>query len=67
MECAFGDIVNGNMLLSELGQVVEAEWLKTAEIRNNVESDVFVVMPNHFHAIVVIVDDCRGTARRAPT
>jgi len=29
--------------------------------------DVFVVMPNHFHGILVIVDECRGTARCAPT
>jgi REP element-mobilizing transposase RayT len=47
--------------------VVEEEWLKTAEIRKNVELDVFVVMPNHFHGILVIVDKCRGTVHRAPT
>jgi REP element-mobilizing transposase RayT len=29
--------------------------------------DVFIVMPNHVHGIVIIVNNGRGTARRAPT
>ena len=63
----FGDVVNSEIRLNELGQVVEIEWLKTAEIRENVELDEFVVMPNHFHGILVIIGDGRGTACRAPT
>jgi REP element-mobilizing transposase RayT len=73
-KCVLGDVVNGEMRLNELGQVVEIEWLRTAEIRDNVELDAFVIMPNHIHGIVVITephvgatDNCRGTARRAPT
>jgi len=62
-----GDVVNGEMRLNELGQVVKSEWLKTAEIRDNVKLDAFVIMPNHIHGIVVITDNCRGTACRAPT
>jgi putative transposase len=59
-----GDVVNGEMQLNELGHVIKIEWLKTAEIRDNVELDAFVIMPNHIHGIVVITDG-RGTARRA--
>jgi putative transposase len=65
-ECLFGDIVNGEMRLNEAGRIVAEEWLKTAEIRDEIELDEWVVMPNHFHGILVI-GDCRGTARRAPT
>ncbi len=36
------------------------------ELRENVELDAFMIMPNHVHGIVVITDG-RGTARRAPT
>jgi len=43
------------------------EWIKTADIRSNIELDVSVVMPNHFHGILTIVDHCRGTVHRAPT
>jgi putative transposase len=52
----FGDIVNGRMELSEIGRIVELEWLKTPDVRPdmNLHLGVFVVMPNHFHAIITI-------------
>ncbi len=55
-ECFFGDISNGVMALSEIGKIVNAEWLKTFEIRPdmNLWMGEFVVMPNHFHAIIGI-------------
>ncbi len=64
--CLFGDVVAGKMVLNEFGTIVRDEWLKTAEIRENIEMDSFVVMPNHVHGIVLIAG-CAGTARRAPT
>ena len=44
------------MELSEIGKIVESEWLKTPSIRPdmNLSLDVFVIMPNHFHAIIII-------------
>jgi len=45
---------------------VRDEWNKTQQIRPEIELDQFIIMPNHFHGIVWIVDG-RGTARRAPT
>ncbi len=50
-------------------QVVEEEWLKTADLRSNVELDEFIVMPNHFHAVVFITRNVggRGTLQRALT
>ena len=53
-ECLFGEIVNGEMVLNDLGRVVETEWHKTPDLRPNVELDVYAVMPNHFHAIFLI-------------
>ena len=69
-ECLFGEIVVGEMRLNEYGQIVAEEWFKTAQVRSNVELDEFVVMPNHLHGILVIVDDSTtvGANRRfAPT
>lgn len=67
-EHLFGEIVDGVMKLNEHGQIAQEEWQKTALIRNEIELDEFVIMPNHFHGIIWIVDgSCRGTARRAPT
>ncbi len=70
-ECLFGDIVDGKMILNENGRIVSAEWIKTAEIRNEIELDQWVVMPNHFHGIMVINgmgnDIGRGNRLVAPT
>ncbi|MDP2681641.1 MAG: transposase [Deltaproteobacteria bacterium] len=65
-ECLFGDIDNGEMRLNEFGRVVENEWLKTKDIRGNVKLDYYIIMPNHFHGILVI-NDCRGVLQYAPT
>lgn len=65
-ECLFGEIVDGEMRLNEYGMAVRDEWLRTAELRENVELDAFVIMPNHLHGIVMITQG-RGTACRAPT
>ena len=65
--CLFGNIVNGEMVLTRTGQIVGHEWMRTGEIRDGITLDTWAVMPNHFHAIVCIADDDRGTARRAPT
>jgi len=61
----FGQIINGKMILSELGIIVEEEWLNTAKLRKDVELDYYVIMPNHFHGI--IINNSRGTMHRAPT
>ena len=52
----FGNIENGKLIKSKLGEIVEKEWLKTATIRRdmNIIIDEFCVMPNHFHAIIKI-------------
>ena len=66
-KCLFGKIEAGNVILSPLGNVVEKEWQRTALLRPYVRLDKCVVMPNHFHRILIIAEDGRGTARRAPT
>ncbi len=52
----FGEIQDGKIILSEIGKIVQSEWLKTPSIRPdmNLELVEFVVMPNHFHAIIYI-------------
>jgi REP element-mobilizing transposase RayT len=52
----FGEILDGLMQPSAIGEIVESEWIKTPAIRPdmNLELDEFVVMPNHFHAIIII-------------
>jgi len=62
-ECLFGNIENDAMALNEYGCVVRDEWLKTAEARAEIQTGEFVVMPNHFHGIVVIAEPSIGAIR----
>ncbi|MDZ4147722.1 MAG: transposase [Flavobacteriaceae bacterium] len=50
--CRFGNVENGKMILNEYGQIAYNEWMKSAEIRTNIELGEFVVMPNHIHGII---------------
>ncbi len=67
-ECLFGEIVDGAMRPNDAGSVVSDEWFKTSQIRGNVHlnANEFVVMPNHVHGILWIVD-AGATRRVAPT
>lgn len=60
-ECIFGEIRDGQMHLNEIGKIIETEWLKTAEIRDNVELDACAIMPNHVHGIIIITGNA-GTS-----
>ena len=62
-ECLFGDVVDNYMILNDLGKIAEEEWKKSAEIREEIELDEFIIMPNHIHSIVVINQDCRDARR----
>ena len=55
-ECTLGEIVNGEMRLNEIGKIAEEEWLRTAIIRPDIQLDVFVIMPNHIHGIIILTE-----------
>ncbi len=52
----FGEIINGDMKLSTMGNKVHEEWTKIPTIRPdmNIILDDFTVMPNHVHGIIGI-------------
>ena len=69
-EILFGDVVEGKMMLNEFGEIVCDEWERTAIVRPNVELGEYIVMPNHFHGILIITNDGNtvgATRRVAPT
>lgn len=55
-QCTLGEIVNGEMILSETGQIVKNEWLQSFEIRDELILHQWAIMPNHIHAIVELID-----------
>ena len=63
-KCIFGNVVHGEIKLSAIGKIVANEWIKTEQIRTYIQLDEWIVMPNHFHAILFInnlnVETCRG-------
>lgn len=52
----FGMVQNNSIVHSEIGKIVASEWVKSPEIRPdmNLELGEFVVMPDHFHGIIFI-------------
>jgi len=65
-QCLFGEIVDGEMQLSELGKITESCWQAIPDHFDRVQLDDFVVMPNHLHGIIFITDICRGMALPCP-
>ncbi len=65
-KCIFGKIVDEEMRINDKGAIVHAEWLRTTEIRINVITDEFIIMPNHLHGIIMI-NNGRGVLQYAPT
>ncbi|MBC9796190.1 hypothetical protein IBL28_09440 [Sinomicrobium sp. FJxs] len=77
-ECCFGKIDHRKMVPSDIGKIVEEEWIKGPVLRldMNLKLGEFVVMPNHFHGIIVIGENQynmrdesarRGAMHCAPT
>lgn len=55
-ECLFGEIVNGEMQLNPWGKIVKLHWQNLPKYHRHLELDEFVIMPNHLHGIIVLID-----------
>jgi REP element-mobilizing transposase RayT len=66
-ECIFGHIVDETMRLKHAGRIVAEEWARSAEIRHEIMLDAWIVMPNHLHGIIVILDHGVGAHGGAPS
>ena len=65
-EPLFGDIVDFEMRLNPLGQMVWQEWNKIPILHPEMDLGEFIVMPNHFHAIIIINDPPVGAIHELP-
>ena len=55
----FGDIVNGEMRMNDAGRAAEECWSAIPEHFHRTQLDEFVIMPNHIHGLVIILDPYR--------
>jgi len=51
----FGEVIHGELRLNDAGQMIQTQWQTISERFAGVELGEFVVMPNHFHALLFIV------------
>jgi len=64
----FGGIVNGEMNCNRTGKIAEQCWNDLPKHFSNIILDEFVVMPNHVHEIIVLVEKpCRDVQLNIPT
>jgi REP element-mobilizing transposase RayT len=61
----FGEIVNSEMQLSDHGEIIQFYWDKLPKHHHHLELDTFIIMPNHVHGILVLLDDASGKFRHA--
>jgi len=54
--CSLGQIRDGQMCLSIEGKNAQTEWMNLPKHYPNVRLDKFVVMPNHIHGIIWLVE-----------
>lgn len=50
----FGEIVDGEMVKSQFGHIVQTFWQELPRKFRQAETDLFAVMPNHVHGIINI-------------
>lgn len=76
----FGEILDGKMILNNAGLMVEKIYKKLVGSFENIQSEEYMIMPNHFHCIIEIINNVgvplvgtqmdgnnRATTRVAPT
>ncbi len=66
-ECMFGHIVDGEMRLNEFGAVLNECWNRLVNHYFHIELDECIIMPNHMHFIINIVDTVGAGFKPAPT
>ena len=55
-KCLFGKIVDDEMILNDYGTIAYQQWQELPERFTNMELDVFQIMPNHMHGIIVLTE-----------
>ena len=55
----FGEVVNWDIKLHDIGKIIQDIWSEIPYHFENVELDIYMIMPNHVHWIITIHEDFR--------
>jgi len=64
--CLFGVVVDGEMRLNEWGEIARQCWFDIPAHFPDAALDECVVMPNHIHGVIVLVDSPVGATHESP-
>jgi len=65
--CQFGNITDSTIQLNDAGRMIEKWWLELNHKFDNIQTDEYIVMPNHFHGVIMLMDvSGRGTHAGVP-
>jgi putative transposase len=56
-QCFFGGIAEGQMILNHAGMMIQTQWLNLPARFPSIEMDEMVIMPDHIHGIIKIVEN----------
>ncbi|HEY9802791.1 MAG TPA: transposase [Leptolyngbyaceae cyanobacterium] len=66
-KCFFGEVVQGEMQRSPIGEIAQKLWYEIPNNFSNCQIDAFCVMPNHIHGILIINQIREGDAMNSRT
>ncbi len=61
-ECLFGTVENGKMILNDAGKMIDTHCNKLTERYWHIILDEYMIMPNHFHGIIIINNKIVGAS-----
>ena len=59
----FGDVVDGEIRLNDAGKMAQRVWEEMLGRFPTIDTDAFVIMPNHIHGIIVVGAPLVGAQR----
>ena len=60
-----GEIIDGQMILNAYGKIIHETYRDLPNHNHNMESDKYIIMPNHIHCIIII-NNCRERFATVP-
>ena len=53
----FGEVIDRDVRLNDMGTIVQQTWDDLPTHYSGIDLDAFIVVPNHVHGIIILVDE----------